>query len=135
MKHPFYTQPNGDIEFRNAQHYRLNAINCEVNHKEYGWIPFLATSYDEEEYGRELYRQLTEDYANEIAPVDEARILAEDTNMARTLRNQLLTQTDWTQSPDVPEATRTAYVTYRQQLRDLPAQDGFPYIEFPTPPA
>ncbi len=36
-------------------------------------------------------------------------------------RNLLLSKTDWTQNPDVPEATRNKWTTYRQELRDLPA--------------
>ena len=134
MNYPFITNEDGSFQFRNAQYYRNNTVECEVNHKEFGWVPFLATAYDGEEYGRELYRQLVEEHASEIAALDNERILAEDTDIARNNRNVLLTQTDWTQSPDVPEATRTAYTAYRQQLRDLPAQDGFPYVEFPTPP-
>lgn len=42
------------------------------------------------------------------------------------LRQQLLQKTDWTQLPDVPESTRLAYVEYRQALRDITEQDGFP---------
>ena len=36
-------------------------------------------------------------------------------------RDKLLTATDWTQNPDVPESTRAKWVSYRQALRDLPA--------------
>ena len=39
-------------------------------------------------------------------------------------RNQKLSQTDWSQSPDVPDSLKTKYQIYRQQLRDLPAQLG-----------
>tara|TARA_B100001996_G_scaffold277542_1_gene218087 strand:- start:258 stop:641 length:384 start_codon:yes stop_codon:yes gene_type:complete len=36
-------------------------------------------------------------------------------------RNLLLSKTDWTQQGDVPEATKTKWQSYRQTLRDLPA--------------
>ena len=39
----------------------------------------------------------------------------------RKVRDQLLSATDWTQNPDVPESTRAKWVSYRQALRDLPA--------------
>ena len=38
-------------------------------------------------------------------------------------RNSKLAQSDWTQLPDV-QADKAAWVTYRQALRDLPAQGG-----------
>ena len=44
----------------------------------------------------------------------------------RHIRDQLLAETDWTQNPDVPESTRTKWVSYRQALRDLPANTSDP---------
>ena len=38
-------------------------------------------------------------------------------------RNYELSRTDWTQIADSP-ADKTAWATYRQALRDLPAQGG-----------
>ena len=47
---------------------------------------------------------------------------------ARAQRDKLLADTDWTQVLDAPidSATREAYRTYRQALRDIPEQEGFP---------
>ena len=47
---------------------------------------------------------------------------------ARAQRDKLLEDTDWTQVLDAPidAATREAYRAYRQALRDIPEQDGFP---------
>ena len=42
-------------------------------------------------------------------------------NQLRVERNGLLAQTDWTQNADVPDATKTKWQAYRQELRDLPA--------------
>lgn len=54
----------------------------------------------------------------------------------RNRRNGKLAQTDWTQAEDVPlpAEEKEAWATYRQELRDYPAQEGFPYISLPTPP-
>ena len=43
-------------------------------------------------------------------------------------RDQLLRDTDWTQTLDAPidKASREALRVYRQALRDLPEQEGFP---------
>lgn len=44
----------------------------------------------------------------------------------RGLRDRLLAACDWTQLPDVPIETKSAWATYRQALRDVPQQAGFP---------
>ena len=44
----------------------------------------------------------------------------------RNERNALLTASDWTQAADVPQTTKDAWATYRQALRDVPQQAGFP---------
>jgi hypothetical protein len=50
-------------------------------------------------------------------------------------RNALLWRSDWTQLPDVPLATKAAWAEYRQALRDITDQPGYPYdIVWPTPP-
>ena len=55
--------------------------------------------------------------------------------MQRFRRDRLLAECDWTQLPDVPDATKTKWQRYRQALRDITAQPGFPErIEWPTPP-
>lgn len=47
---------------------------------------------------------------------------------ARAQRDKLLAETDWTQVLDAPidVATRESYRAYRQALRDIPQQEGFP---------
>lgn len=51
---------------------------------------------------------------------------------ARDYRNHLLALSDSKVWPDhVPDAWRT----YRQALRDLPEQDGFPNVAFPVAPS
>jgi len=53
----------------------------------------------------------------------------------RTKRNGLLSRSDWTQVADAP-VDKTAWATYRQALRDVPEQAGFPTdISWPQPPA
>lgn len=54
---------------------------------------------------------------------------------ARLHRDQLLFACDYTQLDDVPISNRGAWVTYRQALRDVPQQAGFPAdITWPVPP-
>lgn len=57
---------------------------------------------------------------------------------ARHKRNKMLATCDWTQVLDAPidTATRETYRVYRQALRDITEQSGFPMtIEWPQIPA
>jgi hypothetical protein len=52
----------------------------------------------------------------------------------RAERGILLTQSDWTQVDDAP-VNKLAWAQYRQALRDIPQQDGFPYdVQWPETP-
>jgi|TARA_R100001460_G_scaffold56688_2_gene96387 hypothetical protein len=61
-------------------------------------------------------------------------------NRLRKKRDYLLQQCDWTQGNDSPLSTskKTEWVTYRQALRDLPANNSsatsFNDVTFPTEP-
>lgn len=67
-----------------------------------------------------------------------ARLAAREVSLAvaaREQRNQLLVESDWTQLSDTPGQIKAAYVQYRQALRDLPTQPGFPgSINWPQKP-
>ena len=53
---------------------------------------------------------------------------------ARKRRDKLLSGSDWTQVADAP-VDKSAWATYRQALRDVPAQSGFPTsINWPNKP-
>jgi len=53
---------------------------------------------------------------------------------ARSQRDALLSQSDWTQVPDAP-VDQQAWAEYRQALRDVPQQAGFPTeITWPVKP-
>ena len=62
-------------------------------------------------------------------------------NDVRSTRNDLLKESDWTQIADAPSGgawagvDKAAWATYRQQLRDVPAQSGFPAnVTWPVKP-
>jgi hypothetical protein len=67
------------------------------------------------------------------APADtrtDAEIAAE----VRTERDAKLVSSDWTQVADAP-VDQAAWATYRQALRDIPEQAGFPNtIDWPVAP-
>ena len=56
-------------------------------------------------------------------------------NNVRAARNQRLADSDWTQLPDAP-VDQAAWTAYRQALRDVTDQPGFPWaVEWPDAPA
>lgn len=55
----------------------------------------------------------------------------------RAERNALLTASDWTQVADAPlsDEQKAAWAVYRQELRDVTDQEGFPFnVTFPQQP-
>lgn len=69
-----------------------------------------------------IERMLEEDIKRmkENESLESAEISSEEELlMVRSQRNQILSQSDWTQIPDVPEETQSKWKTYRQQLRDI----------------
>lgn len=52
----------------------------------------------------------------------------------RQKRKQLLSDSDWTQLPDVPIATKTTWEQYRQALRDVTNQPDPFTIQWPQMP-
>jgi len=55
----------------------------------------------------------------------DERALEQEADEVRTQRDALLSQSDWTQVPDAP-VDQSAWAEYRQALRDVPEQAGFP---------
>ena len=69
-------------------------------------------------------------YAGESDSIDEETLFS----VIRFERNMLLSRCDWTQAND-SNVDKSAWATYRQQLRDLPAQNKNPrLITFPAQP-
>ena len=67
---------------------------------------------------------------------------AEPLRLLREQRNQLLQQSDWRATVDYPGSNQAAWLTYRQNLRDLPANSTpslddngqLTGVTWPTPP-
>lgn len=55
--------------------------------------------------------------------------------LVKLKRNELLVESDWTQLPDVSLSNKNEWASYRQQLRDITMQSGYPFdVVFPKPP-
>lgn len=69
-----------------------------------------------------------------IIPPTEEEIIAEAWDILRSERNRLLSVSDWTQVADAP-VDAAAWATYRQELRNLPANTTDPMNPvWPIPP-
>ena len=72
-----------------------------------------------------------------VADMDAEAIAAKDAEQAKNVRQQRtekLKDCDWTQLADAP-VDQAAWSTYRQALRDVPTQAGFPWdIQWPSQP-
>ena len=73
----------------------------------------------------------------DISEMDDEAKAAKDAQVAagvRATRDGLLTASDWTQVADAP-VDQAAWAVYRQALRDVPAQAGFPHnVTWPNKP-
>jgi hypothetical protein len=59
---------------------------------------------------------------------------AEQAKNVRATRDAKLAECDWTQVADAP-VDKTVWATYRQALRDITAQEGFPWtVTYPEKP-
>ena len=63
-----------------------------------------------------------------VEDTDPPRVITPEETAAkhRNTRNGKLANTDWTQMPDYNGSDKTAWATYRQDLRDVPQQETFP---------
>lgn len=106
-----------------------------------GYLPVVVIEEATTEKPIIKYRQLNgqiEQYA-EAAPVPSVPepTTEEQEIQVRAQRNSLLDLCDWTQLPDAPLTAeqKQAWAEYRQALRDVPEQTGFPEnVVWPSTP-
>lgn len=92
--------------------------------KLYKSVNGVISEYTQEEY---LQAELDQKHFDEV-------ILP---SKVRQERNKLLADSDWTQTSDngLSAEKKQAWATYRQELRDITLQSGFPTdVVFPTKP-
>jgi hypothetical protein len=117
------------MKYRNAKYNEIGTIDCEIEHPEYGWIPFTASPDDCEEYGRGIFDQTKES----ATPYDfeSEEHLEKLKSRARGQRDSLLLELDQiVMNPlrfnALTEDEKQALAAYRQALLDVPQQPGFP---------
>jgi hypothetical protein len=78
---PPYVPVPPERAVRNPRHTADAAIDCEVEHEVYGWIPYTATVEDTDLYGAKLYQDLINGEHGTIEPY------APTPQRARALKN------------------------------------------------
>lgn len=109
-------QVNESVENQNNVSYSYDMYEMEVSYRE------NLSEEIEENFEKWLDDAKQQDYNKVAAEV-------------RKQRDELLASTDWTQMADtaLSKEKQNAYKVYRQALRDIPEQPGFPYdVEFPV---
>ncbi len=132
------------MNYRNAQYIDDTRIDCEIEHPEFGWIPYtldpadtdmtidnnallaaMASAGDVAAYAPPTQEELTEALAQAVRAERDQRLLAVDAIAGNALRWAALS-----------EASQSEWATYRQALLDVPQQSGFPdNITWPQEPA
>lgn len=85
---------------------------------------------EQDAQGRWLWKWSISEMSDETKAAKDA----EQANNIRSNRDRRLSECDWTQVADAP-VDKAVWATYRQALRDVPAQAGFPYdITWPEKP-
>jgi len=115
-----------------AEHTEL-IVDVNFNHLPEDLVPFNAAPHDNTEHGPKIYADVMAGMYGPIAdfvPEPEQVGFWQDDEtveqMMREKRGALLQATDWTQLPDVPQTVKDLYAPFRQALRDVPSQSGFP---------
>jgi hypothetical protein len=132
------------MEYRNPQMLENGWIDCEIEHPEYGWIPFTCDPNDTGAQfdTAELHARMQADLALlPYIPPTQEELDAQAAGAIRYERNLLLQNEI---DPIAGNALRWAALTaeqqqawadYRQALLDVPQQAGFPHdVTWPTKP-
>ena len=131
-------------EVRNAASMNAanTSIDVEINHPDYGWIPYLLTDFDGDTTidNNEVMALIGTDFVAYVAPT-AAEIATALAVTKRSKRDSILTTVvdpiagNSLRWAALTSEQRTAWATYRTALLDVPAQAGFPSsITWPTAP-
>jgi len=135
---------NTDYEMRNAVEIEPGVIDCEILHPTKGWLPHTCCADDIDPAGKARHEMMVATNSfRQMTATERTERTAMKRDMAelgiRSERTARLAAFDYITAPDVwPSLTpekQSEWVTYRQALRDIPEQAGFPNdVVWPTAP-
>jgi len=113
------------MNYRNAKHTSGGRIDCEIEHEDYGWIPYTLDPADTDMTVNSdaLLLAIGDDAEAYVPPTQEELDVALAAEV-RKGRNAALAATDFMGLADYP--AKAGELEYRQSLRDVPQQAGFP---------
>lgn len=135
------------MEYRNAKYISETVIDCEINHKQFGWIPYTCSDEEADKsaiainIGLRAAMEENDDVEAWVEPTasEIAAAQAIDVRMQRDfiLNNQVdpivSNPLRWA---SFSEAKQTEWTVYRQALLDISGQSGFPNdVTWPEQPS
>ena len=132
-------------EVRNAASMNAanTSIDVEINHPDYGWIPYLLTDYDEDTTidNAEVMALIGTDFTAYVAPT-QAELDAATATQVRSERDNILTTvvdplvSNNLRWADLTSDKQAEWSQYRTDLLAVPQQAGFPNnITWPQEPS
>ncbi len=140
-----YPYSIGDLRKDNPQTSFPNDIS-ETLLEEWGVFPVFKTPAPEASHDKNVSEGTPENRNNQwfqtwvvsnATAQEIANRVAQKADEVREERNKLIKQSDWTMLVDAPfsDTKKAEWVAYRQSLRDIPQQSGFPFaVNWPTNP-
>jgi hypothetical protein len=129
------------MNYRNAKYISPTVIDCEIDHPDYGWIPYTLDPSDTDMTvnNDDLLAAMNAagDVAEYVAPT-QAELDVISAVSVRSARDSKLSDTDVAVSNPLRFAAMSSekqaeWAAYRQLLLDVPQQSGFPStVVWPT---
>lgn len=130
------------MNFRNARYLKNGWIDCEIEHPDFGWIPFTCDPNDRGSLfdTKKLFdNMVASNTVSAYIPPTQEELNEQEMENVRSKRNSLLSSSDILVLPDrwmsyTPEKQK-AISDYRQALRDLPNNITDPFnVVWPVKP-
>ena len=135
------------MEYRNAKYVSETTIDCEINHKAHGWIPYTCSNAETDKSAKAINVGLrgamavNDDVEAWVAPTT-SEIAASAATEVRMQRDFLLLDvvdpvvSNPLRWASFSEAKQTEWTVYRQALLDISDQSGFPSdVTWPEAPS
>lgn len=132
------------MRYRNPRRIFDGAIDCEIDHPRYGWIPFTCDPADTGALFdvAALYAEMDADPATvPYTPPDQAALDVAAAEAVRSHRDTLLSRdvdpvvSNPLRWADLTSEQQAAWASYRRALLDITAQPGFPHdVTWPVAP-